>query len=103
MNDYLNNKGKFKPGNPGGGRPKGSKNKSSENIRGFFSDFLEKHISELNEAFNELEAREKFKVLLDMAKYVIPVLRSQDNIIYDLSDDLFNEVVEQIKKEYQLD
>ena len=102
MNEYHNEDGRFKSGNPGGGRPKGSKNKSNETIRKFFSNFIEDHLSDLNDAFEELEAKEKFKVLLDMAKYVIPAMRAQGDIVEELSDELFDEVVERIKQDYKL-
>ena len=102
MNEYHNEDGRFKSGNPGGGRPKGSKNKNSERIRKFFGDFIEQHLDSLHESFEELDARDKFRVLLDMARYIIPVLRAQGELIEELSDELFEEVVERIKQDYKL-
>lgn len=102
MND-RNKNGQFKEGNTfGKGRPTGSKNKSSERIKQFFSDFIEEHLQDLNDSFSELRAREKFTVLLEMAKYIIPTLKAQGDVLDELSDELFEDVIERIKDDYQL-
>jgi len=102
----MNNRdkqGKFTEGNTiSKGRPKGAKNKSSERIRKFFSDFIEDHLQDLNNSFDELRPREKFNVLLEMAKYVTPTLKAQGDLIDELSDEMFEEVVDKIKQDYGL-
>lgn len=102
----MNNRdkqGKFIEGNSvSKGRPRGAKNKSSERIRRFFSDFIEENMQELNEAFAELRPRDKFSVLLEMAKYVTPTLKAQGDLIDELSDDMFDEVVDKIKQDFGL-
>lgn len=97
--------GRFVVGNQaskGRGRPAGSKNKSSERIRQFFSDFIERNMGELNDSFSALKPREKFSVLLEMAKYILPTMRAQGDLIDELSDEMFDEVVERIKQDFEL-
>lgn len=105
MSNDRNKAGRFVVGNQvskGKGRPVGSKNKSTEAIRQFFSDFIEDHMVELNEAFVHLKPREKFNVLLEMAKYILPAMRPQGDLIDELSDEMFEEVVERIKQDFDL-
>ena len=104
-NNNRDNAGRFVVGNQvskGRGRPAGSKNKSSERIRQFFSDFIENNMGELNDSFSELKPREKFSVLLEMAKYILPTMRAQGDLIDELSDEMFDEVVERIKQDFEL-
>lgn len=68
---------KFKKGE--GGRPKGAKNKSSVKVREAFSDLLNDNLPQLKEDIRELEAKDRVKILLDIAKFVIPTLRSQEH------------------------
>lgn len=93
----------FQKGNQfGKGRPKGSKNKSTTEIRDFFTQFVGNRIEDLETAFDDLEPREKFKFLLDMAKFILPTLRSVGSTLDELSDEQFARVVEQIKRENEL-
>lgn len=94
---------KFEKGNKmSRGRPKGSKNKSTIEIRDFFTQFVGNRIEDLDKAFDELDAKEKFKFLLDMAKFVVPTLRSVGSTIDELSDEQFERIVTQIKEENNL-
>lgn len=96
---------RLEKGNTAGkGRPKGSKNKQTERIRQFFADFMDKHIDELDDAFSELEAKDKFKFLIDMAKFVIPSLKSIElgNILDTLSDKDFEKLLSRLKEDYNL-
>ena len=105
MSNDRNQAGQFVVGNQaskGKGRPRGSKNKSSERIRQFFSDFIEGHMQELDEAFVHVKPREKFNVLLEMAKYILPTMRARGDLIDELSDEMFEEVVERIKQDFDL-
>jgi hypothetical protein len=65
--------GKFEKGNTfSTGRPKGSVNKSTAEIRNFFLQFMGDNLEELRESFKELSANDKFRVILQMSKFVIP-------------------------------
>ncbi|WP_226064038.1 hypothetical protein [Kaistella polysaccharea] len=84
------------------GRPKGSKNKTTIEIRDYFTEFVGNRIEDLDQAFDDLEAKEKFKFLLDMAKFVVPTLRSVGSTIDELSDEQFERIVRQIKSEHNI-
>ncbi|SNV48181.1 Uncharacterised protein [Chryseobacterium taklimakanense] len=99
-----NKDGTFAPGNPGGGRPKGSKNKQTENIRQFFIDFVDRNKEELQNDFEILEPKERFKYIFDMAKFFLPTLKAVEfgNILDELTEDDFEKLLNQIKEQYNL-
>ena len=68
--------GRFAEGNEG--RPKGSVNKSSNEIREAFQMLLEDNLPTLKRDISSLEPKERVKLLLDMAQFVVPKLRSID-------------------------
>jgi uncharacterized protein YeeX (DUF496 family) len=69
-------KGRFAEGNTG--RPKGSVNKSSNEIRETFQLLLENNLEKLQEDLNELEPKDRVKLLLNLSNYILPKLRSID-------------------------
>lgn len=62
-----------------GGRPKGAKNKSSVIVQNAFSELLSDNLPQLKKDIAELHAKDRVKVLLDLAKFVVPTLKSQDH------------------------
>ena len=60
------------------GRPKGSVNKSSNEIRETFPLLLVNNIEKIQEDLNELEPKDRIKLLLDLSNYILPKLRSID-------------------------
>ena len=60
------------------GRPKGSVNKSSNEIRETFQLLLENNLEKLQEDLNELEPKDRVKLLLNLSNYILPKLRSID-------------------------
>jgi len=73
---------KGQSGNPNG-KQKGTRNKVSEEVRSAFADLLNNNLSQLKEDISQLEPKERTKVLIDLAKYVIPTLKATE---MDLSD-----------------
>ena len=69
-------KGRFAEGNEG--RPKGSVGKSNNKIRETFQLLLENNLSKLQEDLNELEPKDRIKLLLNLSNYILPKLRSID-------------------------
>ncbi|MCK9235777.1 MAG: hypothetical protein WDA08_04605 [Weeksellaceae bacterium] len=95
----------FQPGNTyGRGRPKGSKNKSSESIRKAFLNFVNDNIDSLQSSFDALEPKERFKVLIEISKFILPTLKSVDysSTVDNLSDEDFERLLTEIKQEYKL-
>ena len=66
--------GKFAEGNTG--RKAGSLNRATKDIRDAFTLLIEDNIDTLQEDLNGLEPKQRVKLLLDMANFVVPKLRS---------------------------
>lgn len=97
--------GKFKKGNKfGKGRPKGSKNKSTEKVRETFLYFVEANLDRMQEDFDQLEPKERFKILIDMAKFILPTLKAVEfgNVLDELSEGEFERLIERLKEDYSL-
>jgi len=71
-----NSDGTFAEGNTG--RKAGSLNRATKDIRDAFTLLIENNIDTLQEDLNGLEPKERVKLLLDMAQFVVPKLRSID-------------------------
>ena len=67
----------FKEGNQfGKGRPQGSQNKTTKDIRDSVSLFLGKNEDRFNAAINELNDKEFCQLYLKMIKMILPPVRS---------------------------
>lgn len=97
-----NNKGQFVKGNTVGGRTHGSKNKVTQKIRENFLYFIEDNIKDMQSDFDQLEPKDKFKILLDMAKFIIPTLKAVEfgNVLDELSESDFKILIEKLKSEH---
>ena len=71
-------KGRFAEGNTG--RPKGSVNKSSNEIRDTFQNLLNNNLEKIQDDLNELEPKDRIQMLLSLANYILPKLRSTEYI-----------------------
>ena len=85
--------GKFAEGNTG--RKAGSLNRATKDIRDAFSLLIENNIDTLQEDLNGLEPKQRVKLLLDMAQFVVPKMKSVDlkadkaeTITIDFSEDI---------------
>jgi len=68
--------GRFAEGNKG--RPKGSVNKSSNEIREAFQMLLEDNLPTLKRDISSLEPKERVKFMLDLASFIIPKMKAID-------------------------
>ena len=71
-----NSDGTFAEGNTG--RKAGTPNKATKDIRDAFTLLIENNIDTLQEDLNGLEPKQRVKLLLDMAQFVVPKLRNVD-------------------------
>jgi hypothetical protein len=62
------------------GRPKGSKNQTSSQIRDSFQMLLENNLEGLQQDLDELESKDRIQMLLSLANYILPKLRSTEYI-----------------------
>ena len=88
-----NSDGTFAEGNTG--RKAGSLNRATKDIRDAFSLLIENNIDTLQEDLNGLEPKQRVKLLLDMAQFVVPKMKSVDlkadkaeTITIDFSEDI---------------
>lgn len=61
-----------------GGRKAGTPNKTTGEIRDLFKDMLEKNMGKFQRDLNKLDPEQRLKILLEVAKYVIPTLKSSE-------------------------
>lgn len=97
--------GQFQKGNTfGKGRKVGSKNKTTEKIRNTYLNFIEYNLETLQDDFDTLEPKERFKVLLELTRFVLPTLKAVElgNVLDELSEDDFQTLVQKLKDEYAL-
>lgn len=67
---------RFEKGNSLGGRTPGSKNKVTQKIRESFSDLINNNLEKLQSDLNEIEPKDRLRIIIDMASYVIPKLKA---------------------------
>ena len=70
---------KGQSGNPGG-RPEGSKNKSTQKIRESIQLIVENNIESIQDSLDQMNPKDKMKFILDLIKLVLPTLRPEDEI-----------------------
>lgn len=66
--------GKFETGNPG--RPKGSKNKASGQIRDRIQTLFDTNFETIQEDLESLEPKDRLKFMTDLLPYLLPKLQS---------------------------
>lgn len=97
-----NDNGTFAKGNNvGKGRPKGSKNKQTEDIRQFFIDFVDENKKALQLDFDMLDSKDRFKYIFEMAKFFLPSLKAIEfgNVLDELTESDFERLIELLKKD----
>jgi hypothetical protein len=85
---------KGKSGNPAG-RPKGTANKTTEELRQVFAQFLEANIERLQEMFDQLEPKEQLSFIERVAKLVLP---QPLHPLERLTDQEITSLINQIRK-----
>ena len=60
------------------GRPKGSKNKATNEIRQKFQELIESNYDQLEKDLKTLRASERVKAIIDLAKFILPTLKATE-------------------------
>ena len=63
------------------GRPQGTPNKDTAEIKAVFKLLLENNIETLQEDFEALQPAQRIKFLLEVASFIIPKMKSTEMII----------------------
>ncbi|MBK6783486.1 MAG: hypothetical protein IPG79_06760 [Saprospiraceae bacterium] len=71
------NQTSFKPGE--GGRPKGSKNKVTIEVKEFLNNFLHDNLNTLQSDFDKLDSKDRLYFIEKILKYIIPT-KADNNI-----------------------
>ncbi|WP_099465544.1 hypothetical protein [Parabacteroides provencensis] len=69
---------KGKTGNPLG-KPKGTKNKTTIQMKEIITGFVENKLSDVMDAFDSLEPKDKVSAFTSLLKYVIPPARDTES------------------------
>ena len=60
------------------GRPRGSKNKATTEIRDKFQELIESNYEQLEKDLKSLRASERVKAIIELAKFILPTLKAAD-------------------------
>ena len=71
----------FQKGNKLGGRTSGALGKSNKQTKEAFTLLLNNNLCRLQSDLDNLEPKERLKIMLELANYVIPKLRSVESAI----------------------
>jgi hypothetical protein len=91
---------KGQSGNPSG-RPKGSKNKATNDLRSRISTFLESEFLSIKKAYASLSAEKKMKFFVDLLSYSVPKLSNtkMDIELENLTDEQLTVIINGLKKD----
>lgn len=95
----------FKENNTyGKGRTKGSNNKVTLKIKEAFSDLLENNLSKLQDDLDELEPRDRLKMLIDLSGFILPRLKAieidNSEVINSQQDDFLEKLLDIDEENY---
>ena len=90
---------KGKSGNPGG-RPKGSPNKASGQLRETITDFLEQNFEKVSKDFASMSPRDRVKFYCDLMPFAVARLQSVSvkPDFEDMTDEQLDRVIEGLQK-----
>jgi len=68
------------------GRPKGSKNRTTTEIKEMINQFISGNLEDLQGNYDQLEAKDKLQFFRDLLKFVIPAKESNEININSLTE-----------------
>lgn len=60
------------------GRPNGSKNKATAEVREKFKELVEANLSQFQDDLDSLQPYERLTIVMQLAKFVLPTLRATE-------------------------
>lgn len=84
----------FQPGQSGNpaGKPKGAKNKTSEQLRRVLREFLSANLDSLQESYSQLGPKDKIRFIIDLVKVVLPPPVSIEKLSPEQMQDLYEQI-----------
>jgi hypothetical protein len=86
---------KGKTNNPEG-RPKGSLNKTTAEIKELINEFISGNMEDLQSNYDQLDPKDKLQFVRDLLKFVIPTQQAQALNINSLSESELDLLIERI-------
>lgn len=84
---------------PGPGRPPGSPNKITAEIRSVLSAWVETEMQNIPELYAKLSPKEKAKFLTNVLSFVVPKMRETDLSISSIPGDQINTIIQRLLDE----
>ena len=79
------------------GRPKGAKNKINKDVKLIMQDIVETNLPKVMDRLDEMSVKDQANTLIQMAKFIVPQMKSQEVKIEDNKKSAWDEdVLEQI-------
>ena len=82
-------------GNPAG-RPKGSPNRTTDEIRTMLQDFIDNNMESLQADFDQLEPKDRLNFIDQLLKYILPAPLPE---LERLTDEQLDELIFKLKKQ----
>ena len=83
-----------------GGRPVGSKNNATTEIRNKYLQLIENNFKQLEEDLQTLKASERVKAIIELSKFILPTLKATE---MSLSNETNFQAIEiELKQLYQI-
>ena len=84
----------FEKGNTYGGRTPGAVGKVTNKVKKAFTKLLENNLDRLQDDLDKLDAKDRLKIMLELASYTIPKLKSVDmQADINNNEDLLNKLL----------
>lgn len=80
-----------------GGREKGTPNKFNVGIRERIGSYVDNSLDSLMKDIEQLEIKDRVRARLELLQYRLPKYQSQSIRIENLSDELLDQLIEEIK------
>jgi len=84
------------------GRPKGSQNKVTREIKQGFEALLHNNVEKLQADLDALEPKDRLQALTNLSKYILPTLKqsevSLDAQVNGVSDEVVGDILEGLKR-----
>jgi hypothetical protein len=93
-NNGRDNKGRFAPGNIG--RPTGSQNRSTSELKVFIHDFLMSKAPDLEKIYEELSSKDKVNMYIALSKLILP--KQTEEIQHTNEPDLSHITTEELRE-----